>query len=70
MSGCRRRSGTVDGHEAYEWLPRNRREAGKGGQVNWNEGLHSRMRSGLNRLVRSGIRYGKNAEMLAGSVAL
>ena len=24
-----------DGCEAYEWLPRNRHEAGKGGPVNW-----------------------------------
>ena len=35
-----------DGYEAYEWLPRDRHEVEKGGPVNWNEGLHSRLRSG------------------------
>ena len=38
--------------------------------MNWNEGLHSRLRSGLNRLVRGTKEYGKSVEMLAGSIAL
>ena len=59
-----------DGYGAYEWLPRNRHQVGKGGPVNWNEGLHSRLRSGLNRLARSTKGYSKSVEMLAGSVAL
>ena len=59
-----------DGYEVYEWLPRNRHQVGKGGPVNWNEGLHSRLRSGLNRLARSTKGYSKSTTMLAGSVAL
>ena len=27
-----------DHYPVYQWLPRNRRVAGKGGEVNWNEG--------------------------------
>ena len=32
-----------DGYEVYGWLPSDRHEVGKGGPVNWNEGLHSRL---------------------------
>ena len=58
------------GYEVYGWLPCGRHEAGKGGPVNWNGGLHSRLRSGLNRLVRDMKGYSKSPLMLAGSVAL
>ena len=60
-----------DAYAVYqEWLPRNRHQAGKGGPVNWNEGLHSRLRCGLNRLARCSKGYSKSALMLAGSIAL
>ena len=35
-----------------EWLPAGRHVVGKGGAVNWNEGLHSECRTRLNRLRR------------------
>ena len=41
-----------DAHRVAEWLPRDRRIVGKGGAVNRNEGLHSKLRSKLNRLAR------------------
>ena len=41
-----------DGCRVYDWLPADRHQAGKGGAVNWNEGLHSLWRGKLNRLVR------------------
>ena len=47
----------TDAYPVYEWLPRDRHIAGKGGVVNWNEGLHSKLRSKLNRLVRSTKEY-------------
>ena len=37
---------------------------GKGGAVNRNEGLHSKLRSKLNRLVRRTKGYTKSVEML------
>ena len=45
-----------------EWLPAGRRVAGKGGAVNWNEGLHSERRTRLNRLGRrtKGCRESRN----------
>ena len=43
---------------------------GKGGAVNWNEGLHSWLRSQLNRLVRDTTGYTKSAQMLVYPVAL
>ena len=46
------------------------RPAGKGGPVNWNEGLHSFLRSQLNRLVRRTQGYTKSIAMLVYSVAL
>ena len=33
-----------DAYQVYDWLPANRHVVGKGGEVNWNEGLHSRWR--------------------------
>ena len=45
-------------------------KAGKGGPVNWNEGLHSVLRSKLNRLVRRTKGYTKSIETLVYSVAL
>ncbi len=49
-----------------------RHEVAKGGPMNWNEGLHSRLRGGLNRLVQSTKGYSKspgNAGGLHRSVA-
>ena len=42
----------TDAYGVYEWLPRDRHVIGKGGAVNRNEGLHSKLRSKLNRLAR------------------
>ena len=39
-------------YEVYKWLPANRHVVGKGRKANRNEGLHSVLRSKLNRLVR------------------
>ena len=38
----------TDAYPVYEWLPRDRHIVGKGGAVNRNEGLHSKLRSKLN----------------------
>ena len=54
----------TDAYPVYEWLPRDRYVIGKGGAVNWNEGLHSKLRSKLNRLVRRTKGYTKSVEML------
>ena len=54
----------MDAYPVYEWLPRDRHAIGKGGAVNWNEGLHSKLRSKLNRLVRRTKGYTKSVEML------
>ena len=43
---------------------------GKGGAVNWNEGLHSVWRGRLNRLMRRTKGYTKSIEMLVYSLAL
>ena len=43
---------------------------GKGGAVNWNEGLHSVWRGKLNRLVRRTKGYAKSIEMLVYSLVL
>ena len=43
---------------------------GKGGAVNWNEGLHSVWRGKLNRLMRRTKGYTKSIEMLVYSLAL
>ena len=54
----------TDAYGVYQWLPRDRHVIGKGGAVNWNEGLHSKLRSKLNRLVRRTKGYTKSVEML------
>ena len=54
----------TDAYPVYEWLPRDRHVIGKGGAVNWNEGLHSKLRSKLNRLVRRTKGYTKSVDML------
>ena len=43
---------------------------GKGGAVNRNEGLHSKLRSKLNRLVRRTKGYTKSVEMLKHLLAI
>ena len=61
----------TDAYAVYgSWLPPGRHVVGKGGAVNWNEGLHSWLRSKLNRLVRRTKGYTKSIEMLVYSVAL
>ena len=52
------------------WLPPDRHVVGKGGAVNWNEGLHSVWRGKLNRLMRRTKGYTKSVEMLVYSLAL
>lgn len=52
------------------WLPPDRHVVGKGGAVNWNEGLHSVWRGKLNRLTRRTKGYTKSVEMLVYSLAL
>ncbi len=60
-----------DAYSVYAgWFPPNRHVVGKGGAVNWNEGLHSVWRSKLNRLVRRTKGYTKSIEMLVYSLAL
>ncbi len=59
-----------DAYRVYEWLPANRHVVGKGGAVNWNEGLHSRLRDQLKRLQRKTKGYSKSATMLRDSIAL
>ena len=54
----------------YEWLPRDRHVMGKGGAVNWNEGLQSKLRSKLSRLVMSAKGYTKSVEMLKHLLAI
>ena len=60
----------TDAYGVYEWLPRDRRVIGKGGAVNRNEGLHSKLRSKLNRLVRRTKGYTKSVEMLKHLLAI
>ena len=43
---------------------------GKGGAVNRNEGLHSKLRSKLNRLARRTKGYAKSVEMLKRLLAI
>ena len=59
-----------DRYAVYWWFPQDRHCAGKGGAVNWNEGLHSVLRSKLNRLMRRTKGYTKSVEMLVYSLAL
>jgi len=61
----------TDGYEAYKGLlPPKKHTARKGGAVNRNEGLHSMLRSRLNRLMRKTKGYSKSVEMLEYSLAL
>ena len=60
-----------DAYRVYAgWFPPERHVAGKGGAVNWNEGLHSVWRGKLNRLMRRTKGYTKSIEMLVYSLAL
>ena len=59
-----------DEYKVYGWLPVNRHRVGKGSEVNRNEGLHSVLRSKLNRLVRATKGYTKSVEMLISSLAI
>ena len=49
---------------AREWLPRDGHAIGKGGAVNRNEGLNSKLRDKLNGLARRTKGYAKSVEML------
>ena len=53
----------TDAYRVY-WLPRDRHAIGKGGAANRNEGLHSKLRSKLNRLALRPKGYTKSVEML------
>ena len=59
-----------DAYSVYQWFPADRHVVGKGGAVNWNEGLHSVWRGKLNRLIRRTKGYTKSVEMLVYSLAL
>ena len=60
-----------DAYQVYlGWFPPERHVVGKGGAVNWNEGLHSVWRGKLNRLMRRTKGYTKKVEMLVYSLAL
>ena len=60
-----------DAYAVYPgWFPPDRHVVGKGGAVNWNEGLHSVWRGKLNRLIRRTKGYTKSIEMLVYSLAL
>ena len=59
-----------DPYGMYEGLPRNRHVSGKGGAVNWNEGLPSRGRDPLKRLQRQTKGYTKSLTMRRDSLAL
>ena len=60
----------TDGYQVYGWLPADRYQVGKGGAVNWNEGLDSWCRGKLNRLHRRTKGCTKSVAMLACSRAL
>ena len=60
----------TDGYQVYNWLPSDRHQVGKGGAVNWNEGLHSRRHGKSNRLHRRTQGYTKSVGMLGCSLAL
>ena len=46
------------------------RIVGKGGAVNWNEELHSKLRSKLNKLAMSTKGYSKSVEILKHPLAI
>ena len=58
-----------DHYAVQEWLPRDRHLAKKGGAVNWNEELHSRLRDKLKQLQRRAEGYSKSLRMLVHSIA-
>ena len=58
-----------DPYGMYGGLPRNRHVSGKGGAVNWNEGLPSRGRDPLKRLQRQTKGYTKSLTMRRDSLA-
>ena len=60
----------TDAYQVYGWLPASRHVVSKGGEVNRNEGLHSRLRDKLNRLHRRTKGYSKSVAMLSDSIAL
>ena len=60
----------TDGYQVYGWLPADRHQVGKGGAVNWNDGLHSWCRGQLSRLYRRTKGYTKNVAMLGCSLAM
>lgn len=59
-----------DDYVVYGLLPRGRHVPGKGGEVNRNEGTHSRLRDRLRRLQRKTKGYSKSVAMLRDSIAL
>ena len=59
-----------DHYKAYSVLPLIRHIKGKGSEVNRNEGLHSKLRVRLNRLVRQTHGYSKRLYMPVGSLAM
>ena len=70
-SSCQRHDAIAATHyQVYDFLPRNRHVAGKGSEVNRNEGVHSQLRDRLRRLQRKTKGYTKSLAMLRGSVAL
>ena len=59
----------VDACQVYAgWFPPERHGVGKGGAVNWNEGLHPVWRDKLNRLMRRTKGYTNSLEMLVYSL--
>ena len=58
-----------DGYAALGCLPAERRERGKGSELNRNEGLRAKSRTRLNRLGRATSGCSKRLETLAGSLA-
>ena len=60
----------TDAYGVYGLLPADRHVVGKGGAVNWCEGLHSVWRGQLDRLVRRTKGYTKSVAMLVYSLAL
>ena len=63
----------TDAYWVCEWLSRDRHVMhviGKGGAVNRNEWLHSKLRSKLNRLVRRTKGYTESVDMLKHLLAI
>lgn len=48
----------------YEWLPRGRHMVGTSGAVNWNDGLHSKLSSKLNKHVSRAKGNAKSVKVL------